>query len=140
MAPEFVKLKLLFSACYQASLLREEERLVTFRAILAPPEMFPLDGMPPEQLQRLVFHESLAFESGELRRLSVAADTQRTLIGVHEDAQDVLRIWGLVNSGARWLRDTQGGRRAGAPLPDVPAVHVIAPGNLEGSSPGTTSS
>jgi hypothetical protein len=26
-----------------------------------------------------------------------------------------LRIWGLVNSGTWWLRDIQGGKRAGAP-------------------------
>lgn len=128
--PEYVRLKLLLSACYQASLLREEERPVTFRAILAPPELFSSDGLPPEQLQRLAFNESLAFEASELCRLSVAADTQRTLIGVHEDPHGELRIWGLVNSGARWLRDTLGGRRAGAPLPDVPVVHVDAPGSL----------
>jgi len=128
--PEFGQLTHLFSACYQASLLREEERPVTFRAILAPPELFSSDAMPPERLQRLAFNESLALEASVLCRLSVAADTQRTLIGVHEDAHGTLRIWGLVNSGARWLRDTQGGRRAGAPLPDVPVVHVDAPGSL----------
>lgn len=129
-APEFVKLNHLIAACYQASLLREEERPVTFRAILAPPELFPPDGMPPEQPQRLAFIDSLALDASELLRLSVAADTQRTLIGVHEDPNRELRIWGLVSSGARWLRDTQGGRRAGAPLPDVPVVHVDAPGSL----------
>lgn len=128
--PEFGQLTHLFSACYQASLLREEERPVTFRAILAPPELFSSDGAPPEQLQRLAFIDSLALEASELLRLSVAADTQRTLIGVHEDSNRELRIWGLVNSGARWLRDTHGGRRAGAPLPEVPVVHVDAPGNL----------
>jgi hypothetical protein len=42
-----------------------------------------------------------------------------------------LCIWGLVNSGTRWLRDVQGGRRAGAPLPPSPVVHVEAPGNIE---------
>ncbi len=129
--PEFGRLNQLFSACYQASLLREEERPVTFRAILAPEDLFSSDGLPPEQLQRLAFKESLAFEASELRRLSVAADTQRTLVGVHEDAHGALRIWGLVNSGSRWLRDTQGGRRAGVPLPEVPVVHVNAPGSLE---------
>ena len=51
--PEFATLKHFLSACYQASLMREEERPVTFRAILASPELFPPDGMPPESLQRL---------------------------------------------------------------------------------------
>lgn len=71
--PEYVTLKHFFSTCYQASLLREAERPVTFRAILAAPELFPPDGMPPEQLQRLAFTDGFALEASELRRLSVAA-------------------------------------------------------------------
>jgi hypothetical protein len=36
-----------FAACYQASMLREEERQVTFRAILAEPALFaPRGGRP----------------------------------------------------------------------------------------------
>ena len=42
-----------------------------------------------------------------------------------------MRIWGLINSGTRWLRDVQGGRRAGAPLPLAPVIHVNAPGSIE---------
>lgn len=128
--PEFVTLKHFFSACYQASLLHEEERPVTFRAILGSPTLFPAEGLPPEQLQRLAFREPLELGESELRRLSVAVDTQHTLIGVQEAAGGALRIWGLVNSGTRWLRDIEGGRRAGAPLPDVPVLHVDAPGSL----------
>src|SRR3954453_11073654 len=92
-----------FSACYQASLLREEERAVTFRAILAPPAIFPPDGMPTESLQALQFSRSFPFDANELRRLSVATDTRRTLIGVRRDDHGDLQIWGLVNSGSRWL-------------------------------------
>jgi hypothetical protein len=43
--PEFATLKHFLSACYQASLMREEERPVTFRAVLAPPELFAPDGI-----------------------------------------------------------------------------------------------
>jgi hypothetical protein len=106
-----------FAACYHASMLREEERPVTFRAILAEPVLFDPEGRPPEGLQRLAFPRPLPFDPRELRRLSVAADPQRTLIGVRRDGEGGLRIWGLINSGTRWLRDVQGGRRAGAPLP-----------------------
>jgi hypothetical protein len=52
------------------------------------------------------------------------------LIGVQPRGEDGLRIWGLVNSGARWLRDVRGGRRAGAPLPQVPVAHVDSPGSV----------
>ena len=62
---------------------------------------------------------------------SVAADPLRTLIGVRSDGEGGLWIWGLINSGTRWLRDVHGGRRAGAALPPAPVVHVNAPGSIE---------
>jgi hypothetical protein len=129
--PEAATLEGFFAACYQASMLREEERQVVFRAILAEPALFAPEGRPPEGLQRLAFPHSLPFDPRELRRLSVAADPQRTLIGVWRDGEGRLRIWGLITSGTRWLRDIYGGRRAGAPLPPTPVVHVGAPGSIE---------
>jgi len=129
--PDAAALAGFFAACYQASMLREEERPVVFRAVLAEPELFDPQGRPPEDLQRLAFGRSLPFDPRELRRLSVAADLQRALIGVRQGGEEGLRIWGLINSGTRWLRDVQGGRRAGAPLPPVPVVHVEAPGSIE---------
>src|SRR5215213_8126500 len=129
--PDAAALEGFFAACYQASMLREEERPVIFRAILAEPAQFDPEGRPPEGLQRLTFPRSLPFDPRELRRLSAAADPQRTLIGVRQDGEGTLWIWGLINSGTRWLRDVQGGRRAGAPLPPVPVVHANAPGSIE---------
>ncbi|HEX2136345.1 MAG TPA: hypothetical protein VHG30_10650 [Microvirga sp.] len=129
--PDAATLEGFFAACYQASMLREEERPVTFRAILAEPALFAPERRPPEGLQRLEFSCSLPFDPRELRRLSVSADPQRTLIGVRRDEEGGLRIWGLINSGTRWLRDVYGGRRAGAPLPPAPVVHVNAPGSIE---------
>jgi len=129
--PEAAALESFFAACFQASMLREEERQVVFRAILAEPAFFAPEGRPPEGLQRLAFPRLLPFDPRELRRLSVAADPQRTLIGVRPDGEGGLRIWGLINSGTRWLRDVYGGRRAGAPLPQAPVVHVAAPGSME---------
>src|SRR5215207_6912856 len=129
--PDAAALEGFFAACYQASMLREEERRVVFRAVLAEPALFDPEGRPPEGLQRLEFPRPLPFEPRELRRLSVAADPQRTLIGVWRDGEGGLRIWGLIHSGTRWLRDVEGGRRAGAPLPPAPVVHVNAPGGVE---------
>ena len=129
--PDAAALESFFDACYQASMLREEERPVVFRAILAEPALFDPEGKPPESLQRLAFPRPLPFDPRELRRLSVAADPQRALIGVRRDGEGGLWIWGLINSGTRWLRDIQGGRRAGAPLPSAPVVHVDAPGSIE---------
>jgi len=70
-----------FSACYQASLLREEERPVTFRAVLAPPTRFPAQGIPPESLQRLEFSRNLPFDAMELKRLSGAEGVPVVTLG-----------------------------------------------------------
>src|SRR5215213_1551936 len=79
--PDAAALEGFFEACYQASMLREEERPVVCRAVLAELALFEPEGRPPEGLQRLKFPRSLPFDPRELRRLSVAADPQRTLIG-----------------------------------------------------------
>jgi hypothetical protein len=129
--PDAEALEGFFAACYQASMLREEERPVAFRAILAEPALFDPGGRPPEGLQRLEFPRPLPFDPRELRRLSAAADERRTLIGVWPDGEGALRVWGLINSGTRWLRDVRGGRRAGAPLPPSPVARVDAPGSVE---------
>ena len=130
--PDVAALEEMLSVCYQASMLREEERPVTFRAVLAEPDLFSSRGGPPEGLQRLEFPEPRSFAPGELRRLSQAASFRRSLIGAKGGARgDGLRVWGLIHSGPRWLRDVQGGRGAGAPLPPVPVVKVEGPGRLE---------
>ncbi len=128
--PDTATLERFFSICYHASMLREEERPVVFRTILAAPELFVPEGRPPEELQRLQFAQPLAFSIRELRRLSMAAAPQRMLIGVWQEENRELFIWGLVNSGPRWLRDSQGGRRAAPPLPPVPVLHIDAPGSM----------
>jgi hypothetical protein len=120
----------LLSACYQASLLREEGRSVTFRAMLCEPQHLPSGEGPPGGLHRLEFPESRPFDVQELRRLSPAANYYRTLIGVGLDGERGLRIWGLVHSGPRWLRADQGGRDAPPPLPPVPILRVMGPGRI----------
>ncbi|MCW2927038.1 MAG: hypothetical protein JWM86_1006 [Thermoleophilia bacterium] len=125
------QLERLYATCYQASLLSEEGRPITFRAILADPEVFDADGGPPHSFHRLDLQRPIRFEPRELRRLSAAADYRRTLIGVQADGDGVLHIWGLVDQGVRWLHDVVGGRGGGPALPSVPIVHVVAPGSLE---------
>ncbi len=129
-APLPERLVELFSSAYQATLLREEERRVTFRLVLAPPETFPSAGGPPRGMLRLLFEPARSFDAGELRRLSPAAKYARSLIGVASTAEG-FRIWGVVHSGPRWLERTQGGRArapeiAGAPL----VLRAAGPGLL----------
>lgn len=129
-APDAQVLETLLSTCYQASLLREEERPVAFRAILASPENLPEDGGPPEGLHRMEFDEPRPFDERELRRLSPAADFERSLIGVCRDDGGELKIWGIVHSGSRWLRFRRGGRQSSAPPPPALVVKVEGPGRL----------
>ncbi len=129
-APDEATLERLISTCYQASLLREEERPVTFRAILADPEDLPEGSGPPEGLHRLAFGEPRRFDENELRRLSPAADFERSLVGVRRGGDGELEIWGIVHTGPRWMRLARGGRDSSAPLPSAPVVRVEGPGLL----------
>ena len=54
-SPDAAALEGFFDTCYQASMLREEERPVVCRAVLAEPALFEPEGRPPEGLQRLKF-------------------------------------------------------------------------------------
>jgi DisA bacterial checkpoint controller nucleotide-binding len=128
--PEPDTLETLISACYQASLLREEERAVTFRVILCDPDRLPSNEGPPGGIHRLEFPKPRRFDIEEIRRLSPAADYYRSLIGVCFDEQGGLRIWGLVHSGPRWLREGQGGRDAPPPLPRALILRVHGPGRI----------
>ena len=129
--PQASVLEEVLSTCYQASLLREEEQPVVFRLALSRPEVFPPMGGPPEGLHRLEFPEPRPFNAQELRRLSPATDYPNSIVGVRHDGGLGLRIWGLLHSGPRWLRDRQGGRVTSAPLPPLPVVHVTGPGRVE---------
>jgi DisA bacterial checkpoint controller nucleotide-binding len=128
--PDEGTVETLISACYQASLLREEERAVTFRVILCDPERLPPNEGPPGGIHRLEFPEPRHFDIQELRRLSPAADYFRSLIGICLDEEGALKIWGLVHSGPRWLREGQGGRDAPPPLPRVLVLRVHGPGRI----------
>jgi DisA bacterial checkpoint controller nucleotide-binding len=128
--PDQGTLETLISVCYQAGLLHEEERAVTFRMILCDPALLPLREGPPGGTHRLEFPAPRPFDIQEIRRLSPAADYYRSLIGVCFDEEEGLRIWGLVHTGPRWLRGGQGGRDAPPPLPSALILRVHGPGRI----------
>ncbi len=120
----------LLSTCYQASLLREEGRPVQFRALLGPPaELSILEG-PPTGLQRLELTSDRSFHPEELRRLAPAVEFERGLIGACLDDDERLRIWGLAQSGSRWLHASEGGREEAMQLPPWLVVQVRGPGHV----------
>jgi hypothetical protein len=139
--PHPSSLEALLSTAYQATLLREEERPVVFRLIVSPPDAFPRDAGPPHGLHRLMLHAPRAFDEHELRRLAPAAKYHRALIAVgHEPSRESeFHIWGILQSGPRWLQNVLGGRAVpSASLPEGKlVVHANAPGRLVVASGST---
>ncbi|HEY3499522.1 MAG TPA: hypothetical protein VGK73_32755 [Polyangiaceae bacterium] len=127
--PEPELLERLLSVCYQASLLRDEGRPVTFRIALADPEMFPAVAGPPAGLHRLLFESCRPFDEHELRRLTPVAGFHRSLVGVRARDPE-FEVWGLVHSGPRWLQEVRGGRRIRQAIPEVLMVAVTGPGRV----------
>jgi DisA bacterial checkpoint controller nucleotide-binding len=128
--PEWAVLEQIISACYQASLLREEERPIMFRLILCAPEFLPAYEGPPTGLQPLTFAKTRPFNEFELHRLTPAVDFSRMLVGVSLDQKNAPQIWGIINSGNRWLQEVLGGRKTCPPLPSVPLIYVTGPGQI----------
>ncbi len=129
--PSHEALEQLITICYQASLLREELRPVTFRLILAEPGLFPCDQGPPDGLHCLRFSQTRPFNALEARRLSPAANFYRSLIGVClDEKREQPRIWGVLHSGLRWLQNVHGGRGRTQTLPPALVLSITGPGRI----------
>ena len=120
----------LLSICYQASMLLEEERPVSLRILLAGPDLFSNQEIPPMGLHRLKFAHPRPFNETELRKLSPAVDFSRSLVGVTLSQEGGWQIWGLVHSGTRWLQHYHGGRKIPPDFPNAPVIWVRGPGRL----------
>jgi hypothetical protein len=128
--PGKAALERLISTCYQVSMMREEDRPVALRLILASPNLFPPDQGPPKGFLRLLLATPRPFSEYELRRLSPAVEFERSLIGIEPHPEKGFQIWGLINSGIRWLQEERGGNKKTNPLPDALVIHVTGPGML----------
>jgi hypothetical protein len=111
-------------------LLREEGRPVNCRLILIAPTELSDDTGPPEGLQVLHLIDERKLREHEIRRLSPAATFYRSLIGVRWDPHEGLLLWGVINSGSRWINETDGGRLRSPEVPDRLIIHIRGPGNL----------
>jgi hypothetical protein len=127
--PAVSTLEDILSICYQATLLREEGRPVTFRLSLSEPDAFAPTAGPPAGLHRLVFTRPLAFDQHELRRLAPAVVFSRSLIGATVVGGEP-KIWGVIHSGPQWLQSVRGGRETDQMIPPVLIVAATGPGRL----------
>jgi hypothetical protein len=127
--PRAAALEQLLSIAYQASLLREEDRPVRFRLFVGDPARLELDEGPPEGLHTLRFTRPRPYDEQEIRRLAAAAKYHRALIGVEPTGETGFQIWGILQSGPRWLPSARSGRALPSPGPnDVVVVRVSGPG------------
>ncbi len=129
--PGRAALESLISVAYQASLLTEENRAVKFRLFVGEPEQLPSSAGPPNGLHRLRFDIPRPYDDHEIRRLSPAAKYHRSLIGVRSLGGDRFEIWGMLQSGPRWLQSARGGRSIPSPVPhDAVVLRVPGPGRI----------
>ena len=120
--PNDWQLRLLLDVAYHASLLKEEQRPVTFRILLGQPEDVVKVDQPPTALSGISFDRPRPFNEQEVRRISMAADFFRSLVAVAPYGDEKLKIWGILLSGTRWVNTVDGGRFTGYPLPDRKSV------------------
>ena len=128
--PDPEALEHLLSIAYQASLLQEEDRPVRFRLFVGDPERLPAGAGPPKGLHCLRFKEPRRYDEHEIRRLAPAAKFTRALIGVRSVGGE-FEIWGMLQSGPRWLQSARGGRPLPSPVPsDAVVLRAVGPGRL----------
>jgi hypothetical protein len=128
--PDREVLEYLISTCYQVSIMSEELRSLRFRIALCDPSEFPPELGPPYGFLRIVFEEPRAFHEYELLKLSPASEFESSLIGIRHNPGEGLRIWGLINSGTRWIQKIQGGSKVVMPMPDSLVLDITGPGSI----------
>jgi hypothetical protein len=128
--PDGASLVAVLSTCYQATLLRDEGRPITFRLAVSNPEAFDPAAGPPSGLHRLLFTRRLLLDPHELRRLAPAASFSRFLIGTTLLPTGSPTVWGLIHSGPHWLQSVRGGRSRDQTIPDVLIIAATGPGRL----------
>ncbi len=129
-APSLGEIRELCDLLYTASLLKEEGRAVRARIIVAPPEAFSAEQGPPNGIHAIRFAHSHPLTPGEIKRLSPAASFFHSVIAIWPEAGKGFRIWGLLNTGPRWLNLMAGGRKPSGTALLHPLIHVRDPGWL----------
>lgn len=127
-SPDEDRLTEVVEVAFHASLLRDEDRPVLFRLLLAEPEEIPQTPVEHEGLHVLRFGSPRPFDEQEIRRLSQGAPYERALLGVcYRDG--AFGIWGIVHTGPRWLQRA-GARSAERTLPTCVVLRVARPGHV----------
>lgn len=124
------QLEAILDTAYHASFLRDEERPVVCRLLVLARAKLPVDAGPPSGLLALPFDKTIAYDEHALRRLSPAAEAHRAYVAVDFAGSDLV-VWGIVQSGPRWLHVAQGGRSEEPVVPPCLTVRILRPGNVQ---------
>ena len=128
--PTLEELRNACDVLYSASLRKEEGRAVRARVIIVRPEEFAEVEGPPESIHAVRFTTLHPFTPNEIKRLSPAAGFFHSMLAIWPDRDQGFKIWGILNTGPRWLNLVGGGRKPmGEDLPH-PVIHVRDPGWL----------
>lgn len=130
--PSDVVLQQILDALYQASLLREEGEPVRCRVILAAPSDFSSNLLQgSSQLNVLTIRDRALLSANQIRKLASAVGFYRSLLAVEISPEDgELRLWGMVNTGTRWVNRVSGNRPDELILPARLVVQILGPGHL----------
>jgi len=129
-APTERQLLELCDLLYAASLLKEEGRPVRARVVIAPPGVFAASDGPPDGIHAIRFATPPALTANEVKRLSPAASFYHSIIGVWPEKNRGFRVWGILNTGPRWMNQVAGGRKPIGAMITHPIIHVRDPGWL----------
>ena len=131
--PELISLRCLtnvLDVAYQSSFLMEEGQPVRCRVIVSEFADWKQGEGPPTGFHVLRFAEPRPFTAQEIRKLAPAASYYRSILGVRLDEEERLTIWGIIQTGTRWVNRVEGGRFDGTPLPPQFVVHILGAGRL----------
>ena len=128
--PSVEQIREVCDVLYNASLLKEEGRTVRARAVIAPPEAFDASDGPPDGIHAVRFEVPHILTSSAIKSLSPAAGFFHSAIGIWPDRDKGFRIWGILNTGQRWLNQVAGGRKPVGGVIPCPTIHVRDPGWL----------
>jgi hypothetical protein len=120
----------LCNVLYASSLLKEEGRPVRARIVIAPPDAFDGSSGPPDGVHVVRFSVMHRLTANEIKSLSPAADFFHSIIGIWPDRDRGFRIWGIINTGPRWLNQVAGGRKPVGERIRHSIIHVRDPGWL----------
>jgi len=129
----------LLHIAFQASLLSEEGRPLSFRIVFCTPQELRKDVSLRNRNRPLIFSQPRPLSISELVGLAPAVDPSQSLIGVTAGGRDGLLVWGLVDAGLSWWEFTRGEWRAdlgGSPPPDFLTVSSSRRGSLTVSRQG----